>query len=117
MNLSELRPLKCGIYKIENIQTKRSYIGQSIDIESRWHQHVRDLVTGKHVNKKMLSDFQEYGLSSFEATILEECEKEFLDNQETLWALRENEANLYNNTTNLKNYKKLLEKEKAHVTN
>ena len=33
--------MKCGIYKITNKLTKRSYIGQSIDIRTRYNSRER----------------------------------------------------------------------------
>ncbi|WP_366140436.1 GIY-YIG nuclease family protein, partial [uncultured Fibrobacter sp.] len=33
----------CGIYKITNLVNGKSYIGQSINISSRWKQHTQSL--------------------------------------------------------------------------
>ena len=73
MKLSEIEPTKCGIYKLTNTVTGMVYIGKAHDIEKRWRQHIAMFQSGYHHNRKMFLDFQLYGLSSFDATVIEEC--------------------------------------------
>lgn len=40
----------CGIYLIENLETHQKYVGQSIDIYSRWKEHMNSLNKNKHSN-------------------------------------------------------------------
>lgn len=42
-----------GIYKIENINNGKKYIGSSKNIETRWKQHQRNLILGKHHSSKL----------------------------------------------------------------
>lgn len=73
---------KCGIYKIENRVNHKVYIGQSIDIETRWSAHRR---CGKYHDKENYFLYQainKYGIDSFDFTILEECNECNLDEKE-----------------------------------
>ena len=57
---------------IKNINNNKVYIGESLKIEQRWIEHIKDLINNKHHSKKLQSDFNKYGLESFEFEILEE---------------------------------------------
>lgn len=65
-----------GIYKITNIITGKSYIGQSKDIRKRLMEHLR------HNESVIDKEIQEYGYSCFETELLEECKVEELDEKE-----------------------------------
>ena len=74
---------KIGIYKITNIKTDESYIGQSVDVYKRWTDHCKaglgiDTPAGNKLYKAML----EYGLENFTFELLCECPKEELDEKE-----------------------------------
>lgn len=64
---------KTGIYRIYNTKTDKSYVGQAIDIEVRWNGHKRELEEGCHHNVLLQRDWNKYGKSSFEFSILTEC--------------------------------------------
>lgn len=72
ISLSALEPIS-GIYKITNIKNGKVYIGQSVNVTLRWWSHVEELSKGKHCNKMLSEDFQQYGLQSFTAEIIERC--------------------------------------------
>ena len=67
-----------GIYKIENLINGKKYIGQSIDIETRWAEHKRinerSLETIKQKYPLYLA-FKKYGLENFSFEVLEICSK------------------------------------------
>ena len=74
---------KMGIYKITNIKTDESYIGQSVDVYKRWSDHCKaglgiDTPVGNKLYKAML----EYGLENFTFELLCQCSKEELDEKE-----------------------------------
>ena len=62
--------MSSGVYRIQNIIEDKNYIGKSWNIEQRWKQHITDLKSNKHINSKLQSAFNKYGLDSFEFTIL-----------------------------------------------
>lgn len=70
--------IKTGIYKITNKINGKSYIGKSVDIYRRW-ENEKHFVS---VNKHLKSAFKKYGFDNFSFEILEECEKEKLDEKE-----------------------------------
>ena len=72
-----------GIYKITNQKTDMCYIGQSVDIASRWKQHAKcGLGIDTPQGNKLYKDMLEYGLDSYSWELLEECPREKLDEKE-----------------------------------
>ena len=69
-----------GIYKIENLINHKIYIGQSLYIEKRWHDHLfaKD-------DFAIHQAFKKYGIQNFTFQILEECSVEELDEKEIYW--------------------------------
>ena len=66
-----------GIYKITNKLNGKVYIGQSIDIDTRWRQHINakdDMLIHKSIQK--------YGAENFSFEILLECPAEMLNDWE-----------------------------------
>lgn len=64
---------KSGIYKITNIKTKECYIGQAVDLATRWKEHAKfglqiDTPAGNKLYKAMI----EYGIWNFSWEVLEE---------------------------------------------
>lgn len=79
-----------GIYAIMNLHNKKLYIGQSIDIESRWKQHFSELRRGTHHNRYLQAAYNKYGADSFVVAILELCDKAKLNEREAYWVAKEN---------------------------
>lgn len=75
-----------GIYKITNELNNKCYIGQSINIETRWLQHIYE---GKHNTQKgkLYPAMYIDGIEHFIFEVIEECQlvKEELDNRERYW--------------------------------
>lgn len=71
-----------GIYKITNKVNGKVYIGQSINIKERWHRHKTDY---NKIDNYLYRAFKKYGLDNFLFEIIEECEKEDLNNREIYW--------------------------------
>lgn len=73
-----------GIYLITNLITNKYYVGQSIDVETRWKQH---LTTSKNPKENALlyQAIRQYGKENFSCILLEECPKEKLDEREIYW--------------------------------
>lgn len=75
----------CGIYRIENLINHKSYIGQSVDIYSRWYDHKWELKNNHHNNLHLLRAWDKYGQDSFSFIILEECNEDELNDKEIYW--------------------------------
>ena len=71
-----------GVYKIENLINGKVYIGQSIDIETRWYRHK---LNSKNVDRLLYRAFRKYGLENFSFEILQECDKKSLNNVELFY--------------------------------
>ena len=75
-----------GIYKITNIVTGEVYVGQAVNIASRWSEHAKcglgiDTPSGNKLYKAM----QEYGLYSFSWELMEECPPAELNEKERFY--------------------------------
>lgn len=72
----------CGIYKITSLTSGKIYIGQSVDIRTRWRDHIKSaLVTGNKTNllySAMAKEFPE----NFTFEILEEVPRAQLNERE-----------------------------------
>jgi len=75
--------VKSGIYKITNIKTKECYIGQAVDLASRWKDHAK---CGLHIDtpagNKLYKAMQEYGIWNFSWEVLEEVPSAQLNEKE-----------------------------------
>lgn len=75
--------VKSGIYKITNQTNDLCYIGQAVDLATRWKAHAKcglgiDTPQGNLLYKAMMAD----GLWNFSFEVLEECPKEDLNEKE-----------------------------------
>lgn len=78
-------PFIRGIYSITNRVTGRTYVGQSVNIHSRWSQHLGSMRRGRPEAKYMAADLKEHGVGSFDFKILEEVTTDELTKKEQLW--------------------------------
>ena len=73
-----------GIYSITHIETKKIYIGSSVDIKRRWNSHRSSLNRGKHTNPHLQNAWKKYGKDAFIFAIeeiteeLESTENEYI---------------------------------------
>lgn len=75
-----------GIYKITNQKTNECYIGQAVDIATRWKNHAKyGLGIDTPQNNKLYKAIQEDGLWNFSWELLEKCPKEQLDEKEQFY--------------------------------
>lgn len=72
----------CGIYKITNTVNEKSYIGSSIDLNSREYKHFWMLRRGSHDNIFLQRSFDKYGEGNFTFDIVEQCEENLLIDRE-----------------------------------
>ena len=73
---------KCGIYSILNLQNGKRYIGSSINLYNRLHEHWNNLKNDKSHNKYLQAAWNKYEEENFTFNILEFCEPEERFNRE-----------------------------------
>lgn len=88
--------MTCGIYAIVCTKTWRSYVGQSVTLESRFKWHLQELRRKIHNNIGLQKDFNIFGEVSFFYEIIEYCDELKLGDREAFWI--SNNDNLYNKT-------------------
>jgi len=74
----------CGIYKITHRESGKCYIGQSVDVFERWKVHSNFGQAKKrwqHIKHVMLK----YGIDKFSFEVIEECDREMLNDREVHW--------------------------------
>lgn len=78
--------VKTGIYKITNIENQMCYVGQSVDLASRWKQHIkRGIGAEAPTRNKLYPAMLSFGVENFTFEIIEECDKSQLDEKEKFW--------------------------------
>ena len=65
---------RCGIYSIFNLENGKKYVGSSINLYNRLHEHLHNLRNNKAHNKHLQAAWNKYGEESFKFNILEYCE-------------------------------------------
>lgn len=73
-----------GIYCFRNKVNGKVYIGKSIDLDRRIKEHYY-LLHSNLDTSRLQTDFNVYGYSSFEVSILEECSKSKINEREIYW--------------------------------
>ena len=73
----------CGIYKITNLNTNMCYIGQAVDMATRWKTHCKcGLGIDTPQTNKLYKAMQEDGVWNFSWELLEECPQSQLNEKE-----------------------------------
>ena len=66
--------IKTGIYKITNLENGLCYVGQAVDIASRWKQHIkRGIGAETPTRNKLYPAMLAIGVENFMFEVLEEC--------------------------------------------
>lgn len=75
-----------GIYKITNLQNNMCYVGQAVDIASRWKQHIkRGLGAETPTKNKLYPIMSSVGVENFSFEVIEECQRSQLNEREDYW--------------------------------
>ena len=69
--ISEKLMKKCGIYLIFNLVSGKRYVGSSINIYNRFHEHIHILKRNEAHNKHLQNSWNKYGEESFVFQVLE----------------------------------------------
>lgn len=75
----------CGIYKITNIESGQCYIGQSVDLRSRLRDHIKAGLGISSSNNRFYTELKSLGPEAFMYEIIEECDREKLNEREKYW--------------------------------
>lgn len=70
--------MKTGIYKIENTNNGKFYIGSATHFYNRKSDHLRRLRLGIHKNIHLQNSFNKHGEKYFVFSLIEECERKDL---------------------------------------
>jgi group I intron endonuclease len=62
-----------GVYIITHVESGRSYIGSSKNIQTRIYGHLSDLRNNRHHSQYLQRVWNKYGEESFKISVLEEC--------------------------------------------
>lgn len=72
-----------GIYKITEMESGKCYVGQSVDLSSRFKQHIKRGIGAETPTKnKLYPAMLSIGPENFTFEVVEECEKNQLDERE-----------------------------------
>lgn len=88
--------MSIGIYALIWEEPELTYVGQSIEIESRYKRHLYKLKTGTHYNAKLSATYAKYGEPTL--CILQECKSIDLNKLEVYWI---NQLDSINNGLNV----------------
>ena len=82
----------CGIYLITNKINGKKYVGQSVDMERRFRDHVNRAFnsSSSEFDSPLHRAFRKYGVDNFSFTVLVECEREKLNTLEKDYIQRYN---------------------------
>lgn len=67
-----------GVYEIRNLNTKKIYIGSSVDLHRRWGDHKGLLRNKKHHNTHLQSSWIKHGEEAFVFNTILRCDKNML---------------------------------------
>lgn len=76
---------KSGVYVITNTNNTKIYIGETTNLESRFIEHLRRLLSKRHVNEHLQNAVNLYGIASFGFDVLEFCDSIDTKKREHYW--------------------------------
>ena len=75
-----------GIYKIENIDDGKVYIGQSVNVKNRMRDHIKSAVGISTIANQWVHEaMKEEGIEKFIFHLIDDCDREELNNREKYW--------------------------------
>lgn len=77
--------MKSGIYLIKNMVNGKGYVGSSVNLKGRKHQHFSTLRSHKHRNSYLQSSFNKHGANNFMFYILAYVSEDRLLERETFY--------------------------------
>lgn len=80
---------KAFIYKIQNVETGKLYIGSSSRPQKRWYEHKRDLKRNQHHSAYLQNSWNKYGEECFIFEVIDETTVENQFKVEREWIIKE----------------------------
>lgn len=77
--------MNSGIYTIENVITKKLYVGYTQNFKERFNNHIRTLNRNVHGNEHLQKAWNKYGQFNFSFEILTTCSIDILESEEHYW--------------------------------
>jgi uncharacterized protein YukE len=74
-----------GLYKITDTETNKCYIGQSVDIRTRFRDHIKAGLGISSSNNRFYTEMRDVGPENFMYEIIEKCHKNKLNERERFW--------------------------------
>ena len=103
------------IYKIINLKNNKIYIGETLQAQWRWKQHLRCLRGKRHENQMLQEDFNKFGEEAFEWSIIKEVDKNkdilLLEEIKTINSFLKQGKKLYNLSLTIEQLQMLQEEE------
>lgn len=84
--MNKKTPKYPGVYKITNLINGKIYIGEAINIQSRWIEHKCSLRNNYKENEHLQNSWNKYGENNFSFEVIEACDIEDLLKREHYWA-------------------------------
>lgn len=77
----------CGIYMITNLENDMCYIGQAVNVQERWRQHIKRAIGAETpTQNKLYPAMAKFGVENFTFQLIEEVvDRKLLDEREDYW--------------------------------
>ena len=78
---------KCGIYMITNLENNMCYVGQAVNVQERWKQHIKRAIGAETpTQNKLYPAMAKFGVENFTFQLIEEVtNRNLLDEREDYW--------------------------------
>ena len=78
---------KCGIYMITNLENNMCYVGQAVNVQERWRQHIKRAIGAETpTQNKLYPAMAKFGVENFTFQLIEEVtDRKLLDEREDYW--------------------------------
>lgn len=71
-----------GVYRIENMEESKAYIGSSSDVGDRLRRHINQLRSGTHANLGLSASWSKYGPKTFNVQLIERADASTMKSRE-----------------------------------
>lgn len=83
--LGRLTPIVSGVWAVLSIKSGQMFVSSTKDVHRMWDKHRRLLREGRHMCQPLQAEWQQHGPAFFAWVVLEETERQHLDERELWW--------------------------------